>query len=137
MAHAWKACWVHALAGSNPASSAGLIRQKRHGRPPTAAWRSRTGCSCAYAARDGPSPPVRGRPQQSARVTGNLRGARPGNGLLVVPEERGAMAAGSTEQDREGRCNDAPVTAEARMDAWAGRDLVFVSYSRDDAEWMQ
>ena len=22
MAHAWKACWVHALAGSNPASSA-------------------------------------------------------------------------------------------------------------------
>jgi hypothetical protein len=24
MAHAWKACWVHALAGSNPASSATL-----------------------------------------------------------------------------------------------------------------
>ncbi len=24
MAHAWKACWVQALAGSNPASSAGL-----------------------------------------------------------------------------------------------------------------
>ena len=26
MAHAWKACWVHALAGSNPASSAAVIR---------------------------------------------------------------------------------------------------------------
>src|SRR5690606_22130391 len=26
MAHAWKACWVHALGGSNPPSSASLTR---------------------------------------------------------------------------------------------------------------
>jgi hypothetical protein len=29
MAHAWKACWVHALAGSNPASSALVSKGNR------------------------------------------------------------------------------------------------------------
>src|SRR5918994_3897549 len=34
MAHAWKACWVHALAGSNPASSAAVSSENAR-RPQT------------------------------------------------------------------------------------------------------
>ena len=29
------------------------------------------------------------------------------------------------------------VTVESSADAWTGRDVVFMSYSREDAEWMQ
>ena len=41
MAHAWKACWVHALAGSNPASSAPLNSQNagQPARADPAFWR--------------------------------------------------------------------------------------------------
>jgi hypothetical protein len=35
------------------------------------------------------------------------------------------------------RCDDALVSAKAWPEEWVGRELVFVSYSRDDAEWMQ
>jgi hypothetical protein len=46
MAHAWKACWVHALAGSNPASSAAVssTNARRAGvtRPPGVPLQSQT-----------------------------------------------------------------------------------------------
>ncbi|SRR5690625_3103916 len=49
MAHAWKACWVHALGGSNPPSSAGRRARDLLGRGPFVVRRSGCGPSGALA----------------------------------------------------------------------------------------
>ena len=75
MAHAWKACWVHALAGSNPASSAAAHP------PPLVSRDSNQESALTSNRRHSPGMPLSGRDPRSAN-----RMDEPTTRSFTVPE---------------------------------------------------
>ena len=113
MAHAWKACWVHALGGSNPPSSAGGA-----GCPAGRGTRlRRCGCSCGCGG---------GGRHDSGYAPGWVaRAASPAAG---VPAAGVCRAAGGATQDSESRSGTADVgLSDADCDTCAATMLVSVS----------
>ena len=82
MAHAWKACWVNALTGSNPVSSAALARQKRRRPGPLHLGdRAVVSVSVSIAIRTGPS----AGPEQAPDLVRDLPPDRVGDVLGTGP----------------------------------------------------
>src|SRR6476661_9892251 len=92
MAHAWKACWVHALAGSNPASSA-VVTSRYAGPPveggPAYRWMAAVVVAVVPGRRPGTDPLLRSRPRPAHRTEGVPTAVRlPDRRLRAAPRLR-------------------------------------------------